>query len=202
MNDQPEHDLQPGTTSGCALDDLDAFRLDGDYAARALTRRVRHVRLFLTKELKDRWVHIQPLDTGRATIGVLEHEGVLHLVVRHMMPALKAHLGHGFIHAILTTQGELGLWWLPRRWPGKAQSSWNDSAVEIATAHAGECVRLHSVTGANVYEVEVANAGATPAPQWPEMDLLDLLGRAFGSRVIGSEDHPVAKALLAPAREP
>ena len=45
--------------SDCPLIDLADFRLDGDYAARVRTERHRHVSLFLTKQLKDRYFHIK-----------------------------------------------------------------------------------------------------------------------------------------------
>ena len=185
-------------TSDCPVEQLADIGLKIDYSDRLRTERYRHVRLMRSSDLRNCWTHIHPGDDYSLGICVALDHCELYLVVPDMYEILKHHLGTGIAQTVVTTQGELGIWWLPIRSPGKTtQSSWNVSALEISSRHAGSCVRLHTVTGVSVYEAEVAEPDAAPAPEWPDTPLLSLLLQAFGRRVISSPDHPVAEALLA-----
>ena len=188
--------------SDCPLIDLGEFRLDGDYAARVRTERHRHVGLFVTKELKGRYFHIKGGEGSRLAVNVLVHEGQHYLLAQNLWPAFAEHLGNGWLHTVLTTQGRFGLWYTPRRSAGKASSSWNDSAVEIAMRHAGSCIRLHSNSRDAVYEPEVAAHGTAPAAEWPPMSLAETVERAFGStHLLQHVNHPILQDILRKERK-
>ncbi len=185
------------TTSDCPIEDLADFRLDGDYAARTRTLRHGYVALFRTKSLKNCYFHIKPGEQSCMWVSVVDYDGNLYMVANEMRAVLREHIGTGALHTVMTVQGQIGLWYTPHRAAGKGESSWNDSALELATVYASFCIRLHSNTDARAYEAETPAPGTAPTPEWPDIDLHELMRRAFGTRVIASADHPVAQALLA-----
>ncbi len=184
--------------SSCRIEDLSAFRLDGDFATRSRIRRVRRPRLYATKDLKDNWFHINPLDDSACWISVVQDAANnLHLVVDAMRAMLKDHIGYGRVRTIVTTQGVAGLWWLPKRWAHKAPSSWNESALQIAEEQAGTCIRVGSVGGGmSIWQATVAETGTAAEPQWLDVPLTRQLEQVFFDRIITGPDHPVVLHLL------
>jgi hypothetical protein len=186
------------TTSDCPIEELEAFRLDAFYPGRVHTTRHRRAQLLLSKDLTKVWAHIHPDPANSCWLAFAVHEGEIYPVGPKLQSVLKDQLGYGRACLVLTTQGVLGVWWLPRSSPGKSgRSSWNDTALEIAEEHAGGCVRMHTVKGPSVYEAEVAAPGTTPEPEWPDVPFMRRVEEAFGPRMIHDEHHPVARILLA-----
>lgn len=94
----------------------------------------------------------------------------------------------------ITRQGVVFLW--PIRLPGPdgRQNDWNSSSLEAATLARSRWVRVTSNRSLGAYEVYEAS-GNFGDPEWPELDMGDLLRIAFKDRFIDSLDHPVLKNL-------
>ncbi|MFZ4580573.1 MAG: hypothetical protein ACOYOB_19485 [Myxococcota bacterium] len=180
--------LKEEEASTCRIKDLAAFRLDADYAARSRVRRARRPVVFTSKGLKDTWFSIRPGEFQASVTVVQDAQGHLWFVSEAMRGPLSDRVGVAYICAIITTQGIPGIWVIPQRWAGKAQSSWNSSAVEIALQRVGTCIRLQTVVERGIYECDVVPVDEVPNPEWPDATWIEQIGQAFGHRVIFTAD--------------
>lgn len=115
-----------------------------------------------------------------------------------IVPSLWDHLTGEWVPKILYTamnrQGVLFLW--PVKLPGEDNSldQWNTSAHEAAEKAEEGWIRVASNMSLGAYEIFEA-VNKFPEPEWPEIELRDILNIAFRDRMIDSLDHPVIQKL-------
>jgi hypothetical protein len=113
-------------------------------------------------------------------------------------PAMRCELpGEVVPKALMTTvnrQGVLFLW--PIRLPGEdgRHDEWNRSALEAARMASTQWMRVSANMSLGAYDTFIAT-GDLPEPEWPDMDLQQILKLAFRDRYIDSPEHPVVERL-------
>jgi hypothetical protein len=94
----------------------------------------------------------------------------------------------------INRQKVVSLW--PIRLPGEDGriDEWNGSAMDAATLGQKQWVRVSANMSLGAYDVYEAT-GEIPEPEWPELDLGQILEIAFKGRFIKDSDHPALKRL-------
>jgi hypothetical protein len=134
------------------------------------------------------------------SVGALElkddNEG-FYLVTPAMASTLGEEIKSFCLRPYINRGGTLRLW--PIRLPDSdgRVNEWHRSAAIAASIAMKRWIRVTSNRSLGGYECFEA-VNQPPAPDWPELDLQQMLHLAFQSqgRIIESTDHPVVKQLL------
>jgi hypothetical protein len=93
-----------------------------------------------------------------------------------------------------TSNGGYFLWRLKVEEPGGRIDGYNESAREALEEHAGEhWIKLKGDRRSRAYEV--TRGSAATVVRWPEVEIDELVRRAFKGRVVTSEDHELIRKL-------
>jgi hypothetical protein len=89
------------------------------------------------------------------------------------------------------------LWPLPRPKDGETQreDAWGESARAAAEFAKEGWVQMASNMALGAYETFLPAQPTATQPQWPEVDLSELLDIAFKGRTIADENHPIVQQL-------
>lgn len=98
------------------------------------------------------------------------------------------------IVAAVNRQGSPFLWPLKLPSPEGRQDRWAESALEAAEAATKTWVRMQADMGLGGY-VFFTPLGELPPPEWPDMDLRQMLKLAFRNTFIDTPDHLVLRRL-------
>lgn len=176
--------------------DLDALRLNQDFAAAGVQRRLLTVPV--RKPGKAEFVRAHPdpghrLDT--LLLEVKDQRSETYLVA----PALRAQLageatvGVRRLATAVTRQGVAFLWPLRLPGPDGRLDAWGQSALDAADLARTGWVRVTANMGLGAYDVYAA--GQVEGPAWPAEPFQEPVRLAFRDKVIDRWDHPVLKAL-------
>ena len=124
----------------------------------------------------------------------LKEDRETYLVAPAMRHVLPGEVVPKALITAINRQGVLFLW--PIRLPGEdgRHDEWNRSALEAARLASDQWIRVSANMSLGAYDTFVAT-GDLPEPEWPEMDLHEILKLAFRDRYIDSPDHPVVERL-------
>jgi hypothetical protein len=113
-------------------------------------------------------------------------------------PKLRSELADEIFLACLflaiSRQGNLFVWPCKLPSPDGRSNSWNSSALAAAKLAEKQWIRMCANMSAGSYDT-LAATGSLPDPEWPEMELLEIIQIAFRGRFIDGPDHPVWRAL-------
>lgn len=130
----------------------------------------------------------------QTTVIDLKEDREVYLVAPALHQELADEVAPVALFTGITRQGVLFLWpvKLPRedgRW-----NAWNRSALDAAD-HATKCwVRVAANMQLGAYEIFEAT-GNLPEPDWPDLELKEILRLAFRDHFIDSGEHPVVQRL-------
>jgi len=148
------------------------------------------------KPNKQEFVRVHPSDEYRLETAVLElkEERETYLVDPSLWPELPSELTPKILFTTMNRQGVLMLW--PVRMPGEdgRLDEWNASALEAAEMARTRWVRVAANMSLGAYEVFEAT-GDLPEPEWPELNLGEILKVAFKGHYIEDLAHPVIRRL-------
>jgi hypothetical protein len=175
--------------------DPQKLRLSQNYGASAGVKKLTTT-IPVRKPGKQDYVRVHPDPDYRIETAVLEikEEQETFLVAQELWDELPRELTPKVLFTTINRQQVTSLW--PIRLPGDDGriDTWNGSAMEAATFAQKQWVRICSNKSLGAYDVYQAT-GEIPEPEWPELDLGQILEIAFKGRFINDFDHPVLKRL-------
>ncbi len=117
-----------------------------------------------------------------------------YFVVGHLIPQLQDECKHVKLHQCITKNGTLFFWPVPIQDPNGRINSWNQSARDAVEVSMETWIRMVSNQESQSYLRHEALA-AWDEPDWPEMDLEQIMEKVTHDRLIKSLDHPILKEL-------
>jgi len=145
---------------------------------------------------KQDFVRVHPDPAYQIETAVLEfkEERETYLVAPELWGELLGELTPKALFTTINRQKVISLW--PVRLPGEDGriDEWNESAMDAATLGQKQWVRVSANMSLGAYDVYEAT-GEIPDPEWPELDLGQILEIAFKGRFIKDSDHPALKRL-------
>jgi hypothetical protein len=126
-----------------------------------------------------------------------DRDGGIYIVVPAMTAALQAEIRSYCLRPYINRAGTLRLWPIPLPDTDGRQNEWHRTAAIAASLAVKRWLRVASNRDLGGYEVFEA-ANQPPDPEWPELDLQQMLHIAFRARgrIIENSEHPVVKQLL------
>ena len=124
----------------------------------------------------------------------LKDERETYLVSPEMRHELPGEVIPKALMTAINRQGVLFLW--PIRLPGEdgRHDEWNRSALEAARMAADQWMRVSANMSLGAYDTFIAT-GDLPEPDWPDLNLHEILKLAFRDRYIDTPEHPVVERL-------
>ncbi|HIG66207.1 MAG TPA: hypothetical protein EYQ43_11810 [Methyloprofundus sp.] len=175
--------------------DPQKLRLSQNYGASAGVKKL-ITTIPVRKPGKQDFVRVHPDPAYSIETAVLEfkEEGETFLVAPELWDALPGELTSKALLPTINRQKVISLW--PIRLPGEDGriDAWNQSAMDAAMLAQKHWVRVSANMGLGAYDVYEAT-GEIPEPQWPELDLGQLLEIAFKGKFITDLNHPAIKRL-------
>ena len=145
---------------------------------------------------KQDFVRVHPDPAYQIETAVLEfkEERETYLVAPGLWDGLLGELTTKVLFTTINRQKVVSLW--PIILPGEDGriNSWSESAMDAATLGQKKWVRVSANMSLGAYDVFEAT-GEIPEPEWPELDLGQILEIAFKGRFIKDSDHPALKRL-------
>ena len=193
-NEKKSGDIPTETNNNSPFDPAN-LRLSQNFGASAGVKKLTTT-IPVRKPGKQDFVRVHPNPAYQIETAVLEfkEERETYLVAPGLWDGLLGELTPKVLFTTINRQKVLSLW--PIRLPGEDGriDSWNGSAMEAATFAQKQWVRICSNKSLGAYDVYQAT-GEIPEPEWPELDLGQILEIAFKGRFINDFDHPVLKRL-------
>ena len=139
-------------------------------------------------------VHPDPAYSIETAVLEFKEERETYLVAPELWDELLGELTPKALFTTINRQKVISLW--PVRLPGEDGriDEWNESAMDAATLGQKKWVRVSANMSLGAYDVFEAT-GEIPEPEWPELDLGQILEIAFKGRFIKDSDHPALKRL-------
>ena len=145
---------------------------------------------------KQDFVRVHPDPAYQIETAVLEfkEERETFLVAPELRDELLGELTPKALFTTINRQKVVSLW--PIILPGEDGriNSWSESAMDAATLGQKKWVRVSANMSLGAYDVFEAT-GEIPEPEWPELDLGQILEIAFKGRFIKDSNHPILKRL-------
>jgi hypothetical protein len=177
--------------------DLSNLRISQDFASVVGVQRV-ITTIPVRKPSKEWYIRCHPDEAYRIHTSVLElkEEGEIYLVAPRLRDQLadEVTVAPRLLMTAINRQGVLFLW--PVRLPGPDGriDEWNRSAKIAADEARARWIRVRANRSLNGYDVHVAT-GIPDIPDWPALDLQEIMRIAFRDRMISDWDHPVLRRL-------
>lgn len=111
-------------------------------------------------------------------------------------PFLSDSISYITCHPIIFPDGSMRILERKTAPPGEIPNDYQLSSLRVIEAAREDWVMRKWSKEEGVFQFRKADAGYAPQPQWPEIDFMDLLSKAYEGRIIDSEDHPVFKELM------
>ena len=99
-----------------------------------------------------------------------------------------------WVYTTITRQNVLMLWTVKMPKLEGRYNSWNESSKEAAIAAKTRWIRVASNQSLGAYEIFQA-ARDLSEPQWPSLEMAEILEIAFKGRFVNTPDHPIIKKL-------
>ena len=193
-NEKKSGDIATETNNNSPFDPAN-LRLSQNFGASAGVKKLTTT-IPVRKPGKQDFVRVHPDPAYQIETAVLEfkEERETYLVAPGLWDGLLGELTPKVLFTTINRQQVTSLW--PIRLPGDDGriDTWNGSAMEAATFAQKQWVRICSNKSLGAYDVYQAT-GEIPEPEWPELDLGQILEIAFKGRFINDFDHPVLKRL-------
>lgn len=175
--------------------DLSALRLPQDFAAQfGLQAKVGTVPV--GKPPKQQFFRIRPGEDWRIQTMVMHYEPdresyLIAPAMWTLVPDAKPVL---LVYGI-TRQNSPFLWPLKLPTGDSRGDTWAESAIAAAQLAEKTWIRMAANMSLGGYQITQATALDLPDPTWPDMTFQEVMRTAFKDRLIGSNDHPVMRAL-------
>ena len=198
--DAENPDLPPESSSDGPIQTANAFdpsrlRLNQNFAT-GLAVKKEIVTVPVRKPNRHSFIRVHPDESMRLSTATVEFkdERELYLIASGLWDALREEAVPTQLYVSVDRHGVVFLWHcrLPNE-HGRIDS-WNNSVPEIAEMAVERWLRVVPNHALGAYEPYVATSDL-PDPEWPDLNLEQLLERAFRERFIESIDHPALRRL-------
>ena len=193
-NEKKSGDIATETNNNSPFDPAN-LRLSQNFGASAGVKKLTTT-IPVRKPGKQDFVRVHPDPAYQIETAVLEfkEERETYLVAPGLWDGLLGELTPKVLFTTINRQKVVSLW--PIILPGEDGriNSWSESAMDAATLGQKKWVRVSANMNLGAYDVFEAT-GEIPEPEWPELDLGQILEIAFKGRFIKDSDHPALKRL-------
>ena len=193
-NEKKSGDIATETNNNSPFDPAN-LRLSQNFGASAGVKKLTTT-IPVRKPGKQDFVRVHPDPAYQIETAVLEfkEERETYLVAPGLWDGLLGELTPKVLFTTINRQKVVSLW--PIILPGEDGriNSWSESAMDAATLGQKKWVRVSANMSLGAYDVFEAT-GEIPEPEWPELDLGQILEIAFKGRFIKDSDHPALKRL-------
>ena len=193
-NEKKSGDIATETNNNSPFDPAN-LRLSQNFGASAGVKKLTTT-IPVRKPGKQDFVRVHPDPAYQIETAVLEfkEERETYLVAPGLWDGLLGELTPKVLFTTINRQKVVSLW--PIILPGEDGriNSWSESAMDAATLGQKQWVRVSANMSLGAYDVFEAT-GEIPEPEWPELDLGQILEIAFKGRFIKDSDHPALKRL-------
>ena len=193
-NEKKSGDIATETNNNSPFDPAN-LRLSQNFGASAGVKKLTTT-IPVRKPGKQDFVRVHPDPAYQIETAVLEfkEERETYLVAPGLWDGLLGELTPKVLFTTINRQKVVSLW--PIILPGEDGriNSWSESAMDAATLGQKKWVRVSANMSLGAYDVFEAT-GEIPEPEWPELDLGQILEIAFKGRFIKDSAHPALKRL-------
>jgi hypothetical protein len=190
----------PAAPTDNKIDNLDPFdpgrfRLSQDFANTAAVKS-ELTEIAVGKPGKQEFIRVHPSPDYRLDVAIVEYERTIYLVVPALANgALRDQVTGVTLFTTQNTQRVTYLWPVALPKDGRT-NSWTDSARELAAKAMTETIQIKANHHSKAARYDaIVPISKPPGPEWPNLPFGELLRLAFGSNVITSLEHPVARRL-------
>ena len=136
------------------------------------------------------WVQAHQLEEFQVSVAVIEDNdnGVTYIVTPEIAAEFSSEVKFVGLCLAVNRQGSPFFWKHPLSDPDGRDNLWNISHREALAAAKNDWVKMVSNRNLGAYECHIA-AGVNSDPQWPDLNLQQLLEIAFRGRLISKNDH-------------
>ena len=193
-NEKKSGDIATETNNNSPFDPAN-LRLSQNFGASAGVKKLTTT-IPVRKPGKQDFVRVHPDPAYQIETAVLEfkEERETYLVAPGLWDGLLGELTPKVLFTTINRQKVVSLW--PIILPGEDGriNSWSESAMDAATLGQKKWVRVSANMSLGAHDVFEAT-GEIPEPEWPELDLGQILEIAFKGRFIKDSAHPALKRL-------
>ena len=173
----------------------ESLKLGQDFAANIGVKKA-IISVPVRKPDRQWFIRTHPAEDMRLETAVLElkDDRETYLVSPEMRHELPGEVIPKALMTGINRQGVLFLW--PIRLPGEdgRHDEWNRSALEAARMASDQWIRVSANMSLGAYDTFIAT-GDLPEPEWPDLNLHEILKLAFRDRYIDTPEHPVVERL-------
>lgn len=136
------------------------------------------------------WVRAHQSEEFQVPVAVIEDNdnGVTYIVTPEIATEFSSDVKLVGLCLAVNRQGSPFFWKYPLPDSEGRENLWNISHREAIAAARNDWVKMVSNRNLGAYECHIA-AGVNSDPQWPDLNLQQLLEIAFRGRLISSNDH-------------
>jgi hypothetical protein len=176
--------------------DLDALKLPQNFGE-ALGVKKKILRVPVRKPLKTDYfrVRVGPSWRYETMILVLAEENETYILLPELWSLVPELIRPAALFVGIDRRNNVFLIPVPLPGPDGKHNSWHQSLLQVIGYAENSWVRAASNQAVGGYDILIAE-GQLAEPDWPDLDLKELLEIAFRNRIIDSEDHPVIQKLL------
>jgi hypothetical protein len=177
--------------------DPERLRLTQDFGSRIAVKKLL-ITIPVRKPSKETFVRTHPDPSYWLNTAVIElkEDREIYLVDPSLWQELatEATFAPKLLVATVTRQGVLSLW--PIRLPGPDGriDDWNHSALQAAEEAKKSWVRVQANMGLGAYDIVTASSNMG-LPEFPTMEMVDILKIAFKDKYVSGTDHIVLRRL-------
>jgi hypothetical protein len=193
-NEKKSGDIATETNNNSPFDPAN-LRLSQNFGASAGVKKLTTT-IPVRKPGKQDFVRVHPDPAYQIETAVLEfkEERETYLVAPELWDELPGELTPKALFTTINRQKVVSLWPIKLPEEDGRINSWSESAMDAATLGQKQWVRVSANMGLGAYDVYEAT-GEIPEPEWPELDLGQILEIAFKGRFIKDSNHPALKRL-------
>lgn len=155
-----------------------------------------HTVIGVRKPTSKEWVRVHPSDDFQISVAILEdsESGTVYIATPEIANEFSGDFKFAGLRLAVNRQGSPFLWKHPLVDPEGRDNLWNASHRE-AVSTAKDCwVKMASSRSLGAYECQIA-PNLHAEPEWPELNLEQLLEIAFRGRLIADRDHILLRQL-------
>lgn len=178
--------------------ELDQLRRSKDFDSEGLGVETVTTEIPVRKPKSQEFFKAHPDLSMKTAILEVEMEGVegKYILTQDMQthPELVQEVRPATLVPLITRQEVLILYPVKSPKPGESSNSWWDSAAKIIERAKKDWVRMYADMNVGAYQMKVATA-ENEEPNWPDMDMEEIVRKAFDGKIISSDNHEVVKRL-------
>jgi hypothetical protein len=173
---------------------LEDLRLTQDFDQNPLEKE-KKISILVRRPDHQVFVRFHPDDKYHFKTLVLEikEKKEYYLISPELRPNLENELRAKLLALGITRQGSLFIW--PISIGNSSGDTYSPTALDLVIAGKTRWCRIIPNLGTKVYE-PIFPKSQLPDPEWPDLQIDEILNIAFKDHFIDSEDHPIIRNLL------